>query len=149
MLQDVTIQLVARETADGQIFLDQYRYDGTYHEKNGKPFILYREPAGEQMKTSVIRLDGDKVAVLRDESLGGHMVFDPHHRQKVRYQTEFGQMEMYLTTEDLSQQITEHSIRIYVDYYLQILFSEEEAPDPEKQDLRRSLEICITDSIQA
>ncbi len=146
MNTEVRIRLVAREAADGRIYLDPYEYDGRYHLKNGKHFILYQEKDAEgKTQSSVIRIDPDKVAVLRSEKLGGHMVFDPRHPQKVHYQSEFGEIVYYLTTIGLEKQVEAHEIVLRMDYSLQIVFSEDEAPDPARQDMRRSMEIRITE----
>ena len=134
------ITIVSCEDAEHE----QFNYIGTWYEKKDKPFILFDETMEDgTVVHSAIRIDPDKVAVLRHERIGGHMILDPNHRQKTRYQAPYGLFEFYVTTHLLETLVEKDHIRIKAEYSLQLLFDENEEPDPDKQDVRRSLDIII------
>ena len=121
-----------------------FEYEGLWINKAGKPFLLFEETLadGDRVK-SAIRIDEEKVAVLRHEKIGGHMILDPLHRYRAKYHAPYGTLEFYVTTHDLKTQVLEDQILIRAKYSLQMILSEEEEPRAEYQDVYRTLEIQV------
>ncbi len=140
------ITLFSREQAGNEVQTDRFEFVGVWFGKAGKPFILFEEPLEDgTLVRSALRIDPDKVAVLRHEKVGGHLILDPNHRQKMKHPSPYGMLEFYVTTHRLEAEVLKEQIRIRAEYSLQLLFDEQEAPDPHKQDVYRSLELHINE----
>ncbi|MBR2262961.1 MAG: DUF1934 domain-containing protein [Firmicutes bacterium] len=138
------ITLFSREQSGNEVQTDRFEFEGAWYEKAGKPFILFDELVEDGTRVrSVLRIDPDKVAVLRHEKAGGHLILDPNHRQRMKHPSPYGMLEFFVTTHQLETRILTDEIQIRAEYSLQLLFDEQEAPDSNKQDVYRSLEILI------
>ena len=142
----ITIRSGERPAAltEQKMEMDSFAYTGAWFEKGGKPFILFEEALEDGTRVnSAIRIDQDKVAVLRHERIGGHMVLDPNHRQKSSYLSPYGPLSFYVTTQELMTRVEEDQIQIRASYSLQMLLTEDEATDATRQDVQRWIEIDI------
>lgn len=141
MRENVIISLTSKEEGAKA---ETYTYYGYRQYKNGKHFVLYQEPDAEGvLHDTVIRVEEKMAAVLRHEKVGGHMVFDPSHVQRVKYYTQYGDMDLFMTTTMYRKDEEGDDMFLNIDYALQVLMSEDEAPDPEKKDIVRSIQIVI------
>ena len=121
-----------------------FEYEGIWIDKDGKPFLLFEEMLEDgSFVKSTIRIDQDKVAILRHEKIGGHMILDPQHRYKTKYHAPYGTLEFYVTTQDLKTSVMEDQIMIQAQYSLQLILDEKEMHDPNRQDVHRTLEILV------
>ena len=124
------VRIFLSSGVSGEDLNEFYEYDGSYRVKNGKEFILYEEILFDgTMAPAAIRIEDNKIAVLRNEKAGGHMVFDPEHRQRVHFQTPFGDMKVRLNTLRADRYYHEDKIVLKMEYGLRSLPEEETEAD--------------------
>ena len=108
---------------------ENYSYQGSLRLKNGRYFVLYEENGVQ----TVLRIEEHRMAVLRDDAHGGHMVYDPGRNQIVDYQTADGTIRFLLRTQHYERSVIQDQLSVQVRYALYLmsgdLFEPEGCPD--------------------
>lgn len=80
---------------------------GSYHEKNGKHYIIYKTENDDDKISSMIKIDGEEVVIKRNGSINSVMTYKRGEKKRFLYDTPYGKIEMEIETHriisDLSQ----------------------------------------------
>ncbi len=140
MQKQVQIRMLAFE--DGTK-TEEYHFSGRMQEKNGRCFVLYQEKNEKgELLPSALRIEKDRVAVLRHESLGGHLTFDPAHPKYLHYHTPYGPVVYHFHTRGIQRKENELGMELKLEYTLQPV-SEEGVSDEDTSGIHRMLVIQI------
>lgn len=122
MTNDVLVSVKGTQKIDGECDSIEVITMGTWHEKDGKPYIRYEEnieglgaPA-----QNMVKIQPDLVEVTKKGALASQMVFEPGKKHMANYRTPVGLVVLGLTTSKLQVAADEDRIRVEIDYSLEM-----------------------------
>lgn len=95
---------------------------GQYFEKNGKKYITYKETeiSGSEGTTDTIKIEDNKVTVMRHGTNSSHMIFQLGKKHMTHYNTPFGTLLLGMTTTSIHINMKEERGDIEVKYNLEV-----------------------------
>ena len=102
---DNSYKIVVRntQTIDGEQNIIEETALGSYNEKNGKQYIIYRTKETEESESVAVMLilDGDSLTIRRRSSANSSMIYRAGHKYAFPYETPYGIIEMEVETDKL------------------------------------------------
>lgn len=123
MLSDVLISLASQQIdADGESSGMSLTMEGKYYEKAGYKYITYKETrlTGMEGTTTLIKIESDRVSVIRMGSVEAKQVFMEGKRYLSNYITSFGTFQMAVIPWTVEVFIQGGEGRIHLEYDLEI-----------------------------
>lgn len=98
---------------------------GNYYFKNGKHYILFDEmsDADSTPTKNTIKIDNNRVDVIKKGENSVHMVFEPDRKNMTYYQTPFGSLLVGINTIGISHKEDDLNIHTKIDYALEVNYS--------------------------
>ncbi len=98
---------------------------GNYYFKNGKHYILFDEmsDADSAPTKNTIKIDNNRVDVIKKGENSAHMVFEPDRKNMTYYQTPFGSLLVGINTLGISHKEDDLNIHTKIDYALEVNYS--------------------------
>lgn len=94
---------------------------GSYDEKNGKQYIIYRtETEGEESVSSILILDGDSLTIKRRGHTNSSIVYSAGKKHAFPYVTPYGTIDMEIETARLVSDLTAEGGTIELVYLLKV-----------------------------
>ena len=93
---------------------------GSYHEKNGKQYILYKTDNDGDKISYVIKIDCDEVTIKRNGSINSSMVYRVGEKKSFLYEIPYGKIEMEIETHRIISDMNETGGEIELVYTLTI-----------------------------
>lgn len=107
-----------KQTIDGELDkIEEIAY-GSYHEKNGKQYILYKTETDDDKVSSMIKLDGNELQIKRSGSINTTMIYKADTKRSFMYNLPYGTIEMELETHRLISNLGENGGSIELKYTL-------------------------------
>lgn len=85
-----------RQTIDNETDIIEETAYGSYYEKNGKRYIIYKTEDDETL--SMIKADGSEILIKRKGSINSSMAYKAGTKKSFMYELPYGAMEMELET---------------------------------------------------
>ncbi|MCC8159767.1 MAG: DUF1934 domain-containing protein [Oscillospiraceae bacterium] len=85
-----------RQTIDNETDIIEETTYGSYYEKNGKRYIIYKTEDDETL--SMIKADGSEILIKRKGSINSSMAYKAGTKKSFMYELPYGAMEMELET---------------------------------------------------
>lgn len=123
MLSDVLVLLTSRQVdADGESSGMSLTMTGKYSEKAGYKYITYKETqlTGMEDTTTLLKIESDRVTVIRMGSVEAKQVFMEGKRYICDYITSFGTLQIAVIPWTVEASIQEGEGRIHLEYDLEI-----------------------------
>ena len=93
--------------------------EGEYFLRGGAHYVLFEEDSDHENLKSRIKIKGKTVELVRQGSIGTHMIFEENKKHVTSYQTSYGQMCLGINTGLVRIEEGEESIRAVVEYVLE------------------------------
>lgn len=93
---------------------------GSYHEKNGKHYIIYKTESDDDKISSMIKLDGDEVVIKRTGSVNSVMTYKTGETKHFWYEIPYGKIEMEIETHRVTSDFTQTGGTIELVYTLNV-----------------------------
>lgn len=95
---------------------------GEYYFRNGKHFLVYDEPVGDEDENSqcVIKISGRAVEVSKKGAINVHMLFEKDVSNMTYYTTPLGDMLIEITTHEIVWEEKEDSMYLKLTYALEM-----------------------------
>ena len=125
MTRKVLIKISGLQITDGEDDNVEVITSGDYFLKNGRHYIIYDEvmEGFEGNVRNMLKITPDKLDVCKNGAANAHMVFEQDRRNQTRYVTAMGEMIMEVSTNRISLEEQEDSLKMKVDYSLDINYS--------------------------
>ena len=121
---DNSYKIVVRntQTIDGEKNIIEETAFGSYSEKNGKQYIIYRTTATEECESVAVMLilDGTSLTIRRRGSTNSSMIYRAGFGSSFPYETPYGVINMELETNRLISYLSEDGGTIELSYTLTI-----------------------------
>ena len=121
---DNSYKIVVRntQTIDGEKNVIEETAYGSYNEKNGKQYIMYRTEATEESESvaSILIIDGESLTIRRRGSVSSSMTYRAGHKYAFPYETPYGAIEMEVETDRLISYLSPDGGMIELNYTLTI-----------------------------
>lgn len=111
------------------LHMDEYEESGAverlipaeYYEKNGSHYLFFteEEEAGQQTRTR-IKFCANRLELVRQGSIGTHMIFEENKMHMTDYRTPFGSFLLGIKAEKFMVEEREDGIRVTVEYELEM-----------------------------
>lgn len=109
-----------RQTIDNETdTIEEIAY-GSYHEKNGKQYIIYRTENDDDSVSSMIKIDGREVVIKRSGSVNSTMIYKADEKKRFLYEIPYGTIEMEIDTQRIISNLTETGGTIELIYTLTV-----------------------------
>lgn len=112
------ITVVNKQTIDSQTAEISETARGSFYEKNGKQYILYRLENDEDRTSVMIKLTGDAVFIKRSGSAESSMEYRTGHKRSFSYKVPYGVIEMEIETQSIISHLDTDGGRIKLVYTL-------------------------------
>ncbi len=95
---------------------------GRYYEKNGNYYVSYKESelTGLGETTTTLKIEPNKVTVMRFGELETHMVFEAGQKHISYYDMGFGSLTVGISTRSIDKQFDDAGGRMRIDYAMEI-----------------------------
>ncbi|MPW27206.1 DUF1934 family protein [Alkalibaculum sp. M08DMB] len=97
---------------------------GEIYKKRKSDYIIYDETqvSGLEGTTTTLKIDDNKIAIIRLGSTNSHMIFEKGKKNFNTYSTPYGDMSMMVYTKaiDINYNSDNNPTNIYVDYNIEI-----------------------------
>ena len=122
MTQDVLLTLSRMQLNDGESGDVEMITTGAYYQKNGKHYILYDEvlEGYEGVIRNTIKIQPDSMDIIKTGVTNVHMTFERNKKRLTCYATPMGEMMVGLNTRNISIAESENSLKVRVEYSLDI-----------------------------
>ena len=122
MTKDVLITISGVQLTDGESGDVEMITTGAYYQKNGKHYILYDEvlEGYEGVIRNTIKIQPDSMDIIKTGVTNVHMTFERNKKRLTCYATPMGEMMVGLNTRNISIDESENSLRVRVEYSLDI-----------------------------
>ena len=121
---DNSYKIVVRntQTIDGEKNIIEEMACGSYNEKNGKQYIMYRTEKTEESESVVVILilDGDSLTIKRRGSVSSSMMYRAGAKHSFPYETPYGVIDMEMETDRLVSYLSYDGGTIELKYTLTI-----------------------------
>lgn len=109
-----------KQTIDNKTDIIEETAYGSYHEKNGKRYIMYKTEADGDRTSSMIKADGAEILIKRSGSISSSMAYKAGARKTFMYELPYGAMEMELETHRVISELDERGGKIELVYTLTV-----------------------------
>lgn len=125
MTRDVLIKISGLQAMDGENDSVEVITTGDYFLKNGRHYVVYDEvmEGFEGNVRNLLKISSDKLDVCKNGIANAHMVFEQDRKNLTRYATPMGEMVVEVSTNRISLEEQEDSLKVSVDYSLDINYS--------------------------
>lgn len=125
MTRDVLIKISGLQAMDGENDSVEVITTGDYFLKNGRHYVIYDEvmEGFEGNIRNLLKISPDKLDVCKNGIANAHMVFEQDRKNLTRYATPMGEMVVEVSTNRISLEEQEDSLKVSVDYSLDINYS--------------------------
>ena len=122
MTKDVLITISGVQLTDGESGDVEMITTGAYYQKNGKHYILYDEvlEGYEGVIRNTIKIQPDSMDIIKTGVTNVHMTFERNKKRLTCYATSMGEMMVGLNTRNISIDESENSLKVRVEYSLDI-----------------------------
>ena len=93
---------------------------GSYREKNGKQYIMYKTDGDDDKISSMIKIDRDEVTIKRSGSINSSMVYRVGVKNRFLYEIPYGKIEMEIETHRIISDMDETGGKIELVYTLTV-----------------------------
>ncbi len=114
------IKVTNKQTVDNQTDTITETAYGSFYEKNGKQYILYKTESEGDRTSVIIRIDRDFVSIKRSGAVETSMEYRIGAGRRFLYRMPYGTIEMELETQKILSDLTENGGRIELVYTLSI-----------------------------
>lgn len=131
MKKEVLIKIKGVQIADGEQDVTELFTQGFMQEKNNAFYITYEETetTGFEGCTTTLKVDNDKVVLMRNGPMKSHLIIENGKRNLGHYGTSEGDLMIGVNTKNIENALTKNGGDIYFSYTLDInssLISENE-----------------------
>lgn len=119
---DYNINIIGRQTYDGEVDEIALSTTGTYAQRGGARFISYKEYDEEDPKisrTAVLKVEPEKVTLMRIGS-DTRLILEKDRRHLCLYDTGFGALTVGVFTSELKNALHSKGGRLEIEYTLDI-----------------------------
>ena len=122
MTKDVLSTIRGVQLTDGESGDVEMITTGAYYQKNGKHYILYDEvlEGYEGVIRNTIKIQPDSMDIIKTGVTNVHMTFERNKKRLTCYATPMGEMMVGLNTRNISIDESENSLKVRVEYSLDI-----------------------------
>lgn len=122
MTKDVLITISGVQMADGDNSDVEMITAGVYYQKNGKHYITYDEvmEGYDGIVRNLIKIQPDSMDIIKSGLTNVHMTFEKNKKRLTCYATPMGDMMVGLNTKSISVDEQEDSLKVSVEYSLDI-----------------------------
>lgn len=107
-----------KQTIDNETDTIEETAFGSYYEKRGKQYILYKTDNNGDKVSTVIKLDGNEVTIKRRGAVSSDMTYRTGAKHSFMYALPFGAVEMEIETEKIFSNLAENGGVIELAYTL-------------------------------
>ncbi|MDD6237714.1 MAG: DUF1934 domain-containing protein [Clostridiales bacterium] len=121
--KDVFISIIGKQTTNDDSETSELYTNGTFYKQNDCYYISYdeTEASGFEGSRTVVKVSGsDKVIMMRSGSASSHLIMENNRRCVGQYGVDKGQLFIGVTTEEISNQLTEDGGKLYFRYQLDL-----------------------------
>lgn len=95
---------------------------GSFYEKNGNYYIKYKESelTGLGNTTTTVKVEKNKVTVIRFGDLETHMIFEEGQKHISYYDMGFGSLTVGISTRKIDKTLSEAGGKLKIDYSMEI-----------------------------
>ena len=95
---------------------------GRFYEKNGNYYISYKESelTGLGNTTTTVKVEKNKVTVMRFGDLETHMIFEEGKKHISYYDMGFGSLTVGISTKSIDKSLSDLGGRMKIDYAMEI-----------------------------
>ncbi|MBE6911813.1 MAG: DUF1934 domain-containing protein [Ruminococcaceae bacterium] len=95
---------------------------GRFYEKGGSYYVSYKESelTGLGDTTTTVKIEDDKVTVMRFGELQTHMIFEEGQKHISYYDMGFGALTVGVSTKSINKQLSESGGSMKIDYAMEI-----------------------------
>lgn len=95
---------------------------GRFYEKNGNYYISYKESelTGLGNTTTTVKIEKNKVTVIRFGDLETHMIFEEGKKHISYYDMGFGALTVGISTKSIDKSLSDLGGRMKIDYAMEI-----------------------------
>ncbi len=95
---------------------------GRFYEKNGNYYISYKESelTGLGNTTTTVKIEKNKVTVIRFGDLETHMIFEEGQKHISYYDMGFGSLTVGISTKSIDKSFSELGGKMKIDYAMEI-----------------------------
>ena len=95
---------------------------GRFYEKNGNYYISYKESelTGLGNTTTTVKVEDNKVTVIRFGDLETHMIFEEGKKHISYYDMGFGSLTVGISTKSIDKSLTDLGGQMKIDYAMEI-----------------------------
>lgn len=95
---------------------------GSFYEKNGNYYIKYKESelTGLGNTTTTVKVEKNKVTVIRFGELETHMIFEEGQKHISYYDMGFGSLTVGISTRKIDKTLSEAGGKLKIDYSMEI-----------------------------
>ncbi|MBR3848429.1 MAG: DUF1934 domain-containing protein [Oscillospiraceae bacterium] len=95
---------------------------GRFYEKNGNYYISYKESelTGLGNTTTTVKVEKNKVTVIRFGDLETHMIFEEGQKHISYYDMGFGALTVGISTKSIDKSLSDLGGRMKIDYSMEI-----------------------------
>lgn len=95
---------------------------GRFYEKGGSYYVSYKETelTGLGDTTTTVKIEDDKVTVIRFGDLQTHMIFEEGQKHISYYDMGFGALTVGVSTKSIDKNLNESGGRMKIDYAMEI-----------------------------
>jgi len=96
--------------------------EGRYYKKNGSYFVSYKETelTGMEGTTTTLKIEGNKVTMLRFGATNTQLIFEKGIRHMCCYETEFGAFTVGVRSKRVDVDISDSGGKISAQYQLEV-----------------------------
>lgn len=122
MTKDVLITISGVQMADGDNSDVEMITAGVYYQKNGKHYVTYDEvmEGYDGIVRNLIKIQPDSMDIIKSGLTNVHMTFEKNKKRLTCYATPMGDMMVGLNTKSISVDEQEDSLKVSVEYSLDI-----------------------------
>ena len=118
MEKNAKIQVINRQTIDGDTDIIEECGDGIYSCRDGRHYIMYDvDNDGDKSHVTVIA-EGGIVRIKRSGSSGGDMLYDTSKKTAFKYRTPYGMLDMEINTERICNALDARPKKLRIKYTL-------------------------------
>lgn len=95
---------------------------GSFYEKNGNYYIKYKESelTGLGDTTTTVKVEKNKVTVIRFGELETHMIFEEGQKHISYYDMGFGSLTVGIATKKIDKILNDDGVKLKIDYSMEI-----------------------------
>lgn len=124
MQENYLISIVNRQCVEGQVEETALTTTGSYTERNGKHYIVYREydQHNQVSQTSTLKIDKNCVSLIRNNADSYHtnLILENGKRHLCQYGTPYGDITLGVFTTKLVDSLTDRGGDLTIEYLLDV-----------------------------